>query len=90
MAKRITNYSKLSKDKKEYINSLLDASELKIIEVNFKKGVIVELEEDEFFVVLDTWTGFDKREDNDRDEENDDDEEDGIEEEMEANSQLDN
>ncbi|MEJ6736275.1 MAG: hypothetical protein QNK84_04500 [Flavobacteriales bacterium] len=84
MAKRITNYSKLSKDKKEYINSLLDASELKIIEVNFKKGVIVELEEDEFFVVLDTWTGFDKRE------ENDDDEEDGIEEEMEANSQLDN
>ena len=84
MAKRITNYSKLSKDKKEYINSLLDASELKIIEVNFKKGVIVELEEDEFFVVLDTWTGFDKRE------ENDDDDEDGIEEEMEANSQLDN
>lgn len=84
MAKRFTNYSKLSKDKKEYINSLLDASELKIIEVNFKKGVIVELEEDEFFVVLDTWTGFDKRE------ENDDDEEDGIEEEMEANSQLDN
>jgi hypothetical protein len=69
MAKRITNYSKLSRDKKEYINSLLVTTELKIIEVNFKKGVIIDLEDDEFFVVLDTWEGFDKRNGNDEDEE---------------------
>lgn len=88
MDKRITRYSKLTKDKKEYINSLLEASELKIIEVNFKKGVIVDLEGDEFFIVLDTWTGFDKIEENDR---GDDDEEgEGLEELEDSNSQLDN
>ena len=88
MDKRITRYSKLTKDKKEYINSLLEASELKIIEVNFKKGVIVDLEGDEFFIVLDPWTGFDKIEENDR---GDDDEEgEGLEELEDSNSQLDN
>jgi|TARA_B110001469_G_C9278032_1_gene154229 hypothetical protein len=74
MAKRITSYSKLSKDKKEYINSLLNATELKIIEVNFKKGIIIDLEGEEFFVVLDTWPGFyiEKESERDLEEEEDD------------------
>jgi hypothetical protein len=83
MAKRVTTYSKLSKEKKEFIDSLLDDSELKMIEVNAKKGVIVDLEGNEVFVVLDTWTGFDKREEEKRDEEDDYDEED--EDDLEEN-----
>jgi hypothetical protein len=67
MAKKITNYSKLSKDNKAYVNSLLERSALKIIEVNLNKGVIIELEKEVFFVVLDTWTGFDKRLEKDSD-----------------------
>jgi hypothetical protein len=61
MSKRITSYSKLSKGEKEYINWLLVEGELKILEVNFKKGVIVKLNDEELFIVLDTWTGFDKK-----------------------------
>ena len=80
MAKRVTTYSKLSKERKEFIDSLLENSELKMIEVNAKKGVIVDLEGDDIFVVLDTWTGFDKREEED-DEEDDYDEE-GLEEKL--------
>jgi len=84
MAKRITTYSKLSKEKKEFIDSLLANSELKMIEVNAKKGVIADLEGDEFFVVLDTWAGFDKREEEVSDEEDDygEEEEDHLEEKL--------
>jgi hypothetical protein len=66
MSKRITSYSKLSKGEKEYINWLLVEGELKILEVNFKKGVIVKLNDEELFIVLDTWTGFDKKARDDR------------------------
>jgi hypothetical protein len=66
MSKRITSYSKLSKGEKEYINWLLVEGELKILEVNFKKGVIVKLNDEELFIFLDTWTGFDKKARDDR------------------------
>ena len=72
MAKKITSYSKLSKGEKDYINWLLVEGVLKMLEVNFKKGVIVKLNDEEFFIVLDTWKGFDKKERDDMDDSEDD------------------
>ncbi|MGB0881796.1 MAG: hypothetical protein ACPGSO_02505 [Vicingaceae bacterium] len=82
MAKKITYYSRLSKERKALVSSLLEDSELKIIEVNLKKGVIIEIEEDECFIILDTWEGIDSKKDEEDDEEEDDldlDENDDIE-----------
>ncbi len=90
MAKRITNYSKLSKERKEEINTLLKASELRIIEVNSKKGVIIGLDEEEMFVVLDTWSGFDKRSISDEENEEDDDDDDDDDDEFEDKNLSDN
>ena len=60
MAKKIKLYSKLPDEEKNYINSLIKNSELKVIYVNAqadsKKGVIVTSEEDEVLIIFDIKT----------------------------------
>ena len=59
MARKIKLYSKLPKIEQKYINSLIDGSELKIINVNYSantinKGVLINSEEDELLVIFDS------------------------------------
>ena len=79
MAKRITHYSKLTREKRDYLNSMLDDKELKILDINLKKGVIVNIDQEECFVVLDTWQGFDNKKDEDEDEDEEEVEDDELE-----------
>jgi len=53
MTKKITLLSKLSRYRKEYVCELLKDPEVKTIEVNAKKGIIVNFDENEYFIVLD-------------------------------------
>lgn len=75
MAKKIILYSKLIRDRRERVNKLLDAKKINAIEVNGKKGVLMTWEEDDFFVILDTWSGFGNEQDDDEEDEDDEDEE---------------
>lgn len=59
MARKIKLYSKLPKIEQKYINSLIDGSELKVINVNYSantinKGVLINSEEDELLVIFDS------------------------------------
>ena len=54
MAKKIKSYSKLDNNEKKHINTLITNGELKVIDINFeKKGVFMNIEEDEFLIILD-------------------------------------
>jgi len=54
MAKKIKYYSKLDNDEKKHINTLITNGELKVIDINSeKKGVLMNIEEDEFLIILD-------------------------------------
>ena len=71
MAKKITLLSKLSRDRKEYVTDLLKDTDIKTIEVNSKKGIIVKFDEDEdeYFIILDNLS---KHSDDDEDDDEDD------------------
>ena len=72
MAKKIKLYSKLPDEEKNYINSLIKNSELKVIYVNAqadsKKGVIVTSEEDEILIIFDVKTKHTVTENNEEEE----------------------
>ena len=54
MAKKIKSYSKLDNNEKRHINTLITNGELKVIDINSeKKGVLMNIEEDEFLIILD-------------------------------------
>ena len=54
MAKKIKSYSKLDNNEKKHINTLITNRELKVIDINSeKKGVLMNIEEDEFLIILD-------------------------------------
>ena len=54
MAKKIKYYSKLDINEKKHINTLITNGELKVIDINSeKKGVLMNIEEDEFLIILD-------------------------------------
>lgn len=56
MAKKIKLYSKLPKNEKKHINSLIESAELKVINVYsnaYSKGVIMNSDEDELLIVFD-------------------------------------
>lgn len=54
MAKKIKYYSKLDNNEKKHINTLITNGELKVIDINSeKKGVLMNIEEDEFLIILD-------------------------------------
>ena len=54
MAKKIKYYSKLDNTEKKHINTLITNGELKVIDINSeKKGVLMNIEEDEFLIILD-------------------------------------
>lgn len=54
MAKKIKSYSKLDNNEKKHINTLITNGELKVIDINSeKKGVLMNIEEDEFLIILD-------------------------------------
>jgi hypothetical protein len=83
MAKKIKLFSKLSKKEQNYINSLLDNSELKIINVNSnedsKKGVVMASEDDEILIIFDIINEHIERDDED----DEDDEEDELGDDIE-------
>ena len=54
MAKKIKTYSKMDNNEKKHINTLITNGELKVIDINSeKKGVLMNIEEDEFLIILD-------------------------------------
>ena len=54
MAKKIKTYSKMDNNEKKHINTLITNGELKVIDINSeKKGVFMNIEEDEFLIILD-------------------------------------
>ena len=54
MAKKIKYYFKLDNNEKKHINTLITNGELKGIDINSeKKGVLMNIEEDEFLIILD-------------------------------------
>ena len=53
MAKKITHFSKLSKDQKDSVNELMETSDIKFVDVNSKKGIITQFDGNEYLVILD-------------------------------------
>jgi hypothetical protein len=84
MAKKFTSYSKLSKDRKEQINELLETGDVKLIDVNDKRGLITYFDDEEYLVVLDHLSREYTVEDDDDDEDEElEDEELELDEDME-------
>lgn len=79
MAKRITQFSKLTKEKRAYIKDLIEDRDISIVEVNSKKGVILDLDGEEYLVMLDYMNSnnspktYSKDDDDDEDDDDDDD-----------------
>lgn len=86
MAKKIKSYSKLDNNEKKHINTLITNGELKVIDINSeKKGVLMNIEEDEFLIILDHLNKIDSTKEEEFDTYNEE-----IEEDIELEENVEN
>tara|TARA_B110000261_G_scaffold32310_1_gene37137 strand:+ start:765 stop:1052 length:288 start_codon:yes stop_codon:yes gene_type:complete len=86
MAKKIKTYSKMDNNEKKHINTLITNGELKVIDINSeKKGVLMNIEEDEFLIILDHLNKIDSTKEEEFDTYNEE-----IEEDIELEENVEN